>query len=300
MKCMDSFVTKSDTSNGESSKTELLSYQQSFGFFDDIPDEDWKRMQQIKRRTWPNHNNKSPLDKFAHSMGTKDWKRKSNWWYAENFQEEFHCRFAERLPASGWDGLGDGPKWVCDPFRIAKQKDCLVYSIGSNGNVMFEAGVKDQISKDCEIHTFDPGASNTRFGDFAEALKPYSTFHQWALGTDKEAKRRKNTKTLDITVTELGHEGRRIDIFKIDCELCEWSTYEDWLKYDIRQILVETHNAPDPNIRDFFYKLHDAGYVIFSKEGNWQNQCGGAEYAFIKLSTDFMIDGSLYNNYLDK
>lgn len=49
-KCMDSFVIKSDTSNRESSKTELLSYQQSFGFFDDIPDEDWKRMQEIKRR----------------------------------------------------------------------------------------------------------------------------------------------------------------------------------------------------------------------------------------------------------
>ena len=64
--------------------------------------------------------------------------------------------------------------------------------------------------------------------------------------------------------------------------------------------MVETHNAPDPNIRDFFYKLHDAGYVIFSKKGNWQNQCGGAEYAFIKLSTDFMIDGSSYKNYLDK
>ena len=61
LKCMDSFVTKSDTSNRESSKTELLSYQQSFGFFDDIPDEDWKRMQQIKRRTWPNHNTRVHL-----------------------------------------------------------------------------------------------------------------------------------------------------------------------------------------------------------------------------------------------
>ena len=110
-----------------------------------------------------------------------------------------------------------------------------VYSIGSNGNVMFEAGVKDQISKDCEIHTFDPGASNRRFGDFAEALKPYSTFHQWALGTDEEAKTTKNIKSLDMTVTELGHEGRRIDIFKIDCELCEWTTFGDWLKCDVRQ-----------------------------------------------------------------
>lgn len=37
-------------------------------------------------------------------------------------------------------------------------------------------------------------------------------------------------------------------------------------------------NAPIPNVRDFFYQLHDAGYVIiFSKEANYQSGSGGVE-----------------------
>ncbi|CAJ1933666.1 unnamed protein product [Cylindrotheca closterium] len=94
---------------------------------------------------------------------------------------------------------------------------------------------------------------------------------------------------------ELGHANRTIDLFKIDCEWCEWFTYEQWLNQDIRQILVETHNAPMPNVQDFFYKLHDAGFVIFNKEANYQNGGGGVEYGFLKLSTDFFVDGSVYD-----
>ena len=51
----------------------------------------------------------------------------------------------------------------------------------------------------------------------------------------------------------------------------EWYTFSDWLKVDMRQILVETHNGPMPNGRDFFFNLHDAGFVIFSKEANYEN-----------------------------
>lgn len=110
------------------------------------------------------------------------------------------------------------------PHRIAKEKDCLVYSIGSNGNVMFEKGVKEEIGQHCEIHTFDMTTYNKRNGHFDQALKPYATFHAWGLGTQKQADHYAKTKkgpafkTLEQTVQELGHAGRRIDIFKIDCE----------------------------------------------------------------------------------
>ena len=79
------------------------------------------------------------------------------------------------------------------------------------------------------------------------------------------------------------------------CLRCEWHTYSEWLKHDLRQILVETHNAPMPNARDFFYNLHDAGYVIFSKEANFQNAGGGVEFAFLKLSTDFFVNNTMYS-----
>ena len=49
-----------------------------------------------------------------------------------------------------------------------------------------------------------------------------------------------------------------------------------------------------PNSRDFFYEMHDAGYVIFSKEANFQNGGGGVEFAFLKLNTDFFLNGTTY------
>ena len=138
-------------------------------------------------------------------------------------------------------------------------------------------------------------ASNKRNGVFADALKPYSTFHNWGLGTEEQAKSSSQFKTLKQTMDELGHAGRTIDLFKIDCEWCEWFTWQEWLTVDMRQILVETHNAPMPQAKDFFFGLHDAGYVIFSKEANYQNGAGGVEFAFVKLSTDFFIKDSMYN-----
>jgi len=86
----------------------------------------------------------------------------------------------------------------------------------------------------------------------------------------------------------------------INLEWCEWYTYNQWISasnnYTIKQILVETHNGPTPMAKNFFYDLHDAGYVIFSKEANFQNGGGGVEFAFLKLSPDFFINGSLYQD----
>ena len=45
----------------------------------------------------------------------------------------------------------------------------------------------------------------------------------------------------------------------------------------------------------FFTRLHDAGYVIFSKEVNYIMEGRAVEYAFLKLSTDFFIRDTMYN-----
>jgi hypothetical protein len=276
-----------------SSKTFELAYHQSLGFFDDVTNENWRHAQEIHSKMFPNH--APDLLKYSNPVIIKDKTadvKHSNFWNAQNFQEEFHCAYAQRLPTAGG---GDGPKWVCDPHRFRNKKDCLVYSIGSNGKAEFERGVKDDIGDHCEIHTFDFNNYNRRNGHFDKALEGLATFHHWGLGTEDQARNRPQMfKTLSQTMQELGHTNRTIDLFKIDCECCEWFTFRTWLKHDLRQILVETHNAPMPNARDFFYALHDAGYVIFNKEANYQNQGKGVEYGFLKLSTDFFINGSTY------
>ncbi len=208
--------------------------------------------------------------------------------------------YSQRIPS---DSNGDGPKWVCDPHRIAQQKDCLVYSVGSNGNTMFEEGIQREIGTHCEIHTFDMVNRNQRNGDFHTKLqKVGATFHPWGLGTQEEAANYARSQkgppmfTLQQTMEKLNHTGRMVDIFKIDCEWCEWHTYQEWLQVgNLRQILVETHNAPMPEAMDFFSSIHDAGYVIFSKEANFQNGGGCVEYAFLKLHPDFFVNDTMYS-----
>ena len=59
---------------------------------------------------------------------------------------------------------------------------------------------------------------------------------------------------------------------KIDCEMCEWQTFHDWLADDVpmlHQILVEVHKAPK-NAVDFFDSLEADGYMRFHKEPNIQ------------------------------
>jgi hypothetical protein len=263
-----------------------LARTQSFGFFDDIPSKQWKILQNIHYESFPNYYTKSTttidstkvnphyndpiiLQQYSNTMNdkrnTKNQLKYSNWWNGENFQIEFHCPMMRRVPSTS---QADGPKWVCDLHRLIDSNDndndndngsCLIYSFGSNGKSEFEQGIKDVTKDSCEIHTFDMETYNKRNGHFNESLKGISTFHAWGLGTIEQSNRHPQTyKTLQQTMDVLGHTNRTIDIFKIDCEWCEWTTYTQWIDttvVDIRQILVETHNAPLPNARDFFFQV---------------------------------------------
>jgi hypothetical protein len=126
-----------------------------------------------------------------------------------------------------------------------------------------------------------------------------SNYHAWGLkptygevvsyGTFMEKK--KGFQDLDFltlaeTVARLGHTGRMIDIFKIDCEGCEWSTLKDLLDKNIQQILVEVHSVYN-NSDQFFDDLHDGGYVAFHKEPNLPSGAKCIEFAFLKLAKEF-------------
>ena len=129
-----------------------LARTQSFGFFDNIPNEDWIRAQEIHAQMFPNYD--ASQSRYDHSntindKGKTHKLRNGHVWYGNNYQEEFHCGMAQRIRPTN---EADGPKWVCDPNRIGGRRrggknqedkeDCLVYSFGSNGKAEFEQGVK--------------------------------------------------------------------------------------------------------------------------------------------------------------
>jgi len=233
-----------------------------------------------------------------------------------------------------------------------KGHGCLIYSIGSEGNFMFETGIAKLLGDNppCEIHVFDP----TNYGAAVpEQYKDLIFYHAWGLkssvappsnlhrrtqedesdntinnessqsseivnessaprnfegemdvyqepepnlqdftGQYQEPQAMWTLYSIQEIVEKLGHTNRVIDVFKIDCENCEWETYTDWLSadVDIRQILVEVHNVPYQAV-DFFKSHQNAGYVTFHKEPNTQYADGNCqEYCFLKLDKAFFSE----------
>ena len=208
---------------------------------------------------------------------------------------------------------------------------CVIYSVGSNGDFTFELGMQQEVGVGtCEYHIFDPGdfahkrppelkrAHYHRWGltkqNQKEPEKPWWGFEQQEKSALRETLLdiRDEYRSLHDTVKTLGHENLDvIDIFvsvevlipcvdntsltaalqKIDCERCEWQTYNDWLSAEVpllHQILVEVHEAPKDKALDFFNSLERAGYLRFHKEPNiqWGPSC--IEYGFIRVNEPFL------------
>ena len=203
------------------------------------------------------------------------------------FEAEFHCLPEERFgELSRYYAIGDGPKFVCGIDFIEK-KNCLVYSIGSRNQIQFEQAVHTFLG--CETHTFDPTLTEVFKGG------SYATFHPWGLGLDNGTQTLLSgqhfvTMSLATIMKELGHEGRTLDILKIDCDGCEWTTmvpvFQDIAKgiLKVNQIQIEVHLPEWPEVFDFFEEADKANMSIFHKETNHWG-CGGfecVEYSFVK------------------
>ena len=184
----------------------------------------------------------------------------------------------------------------------------MIYSVGSEGKYEFEDSlIRELGDTHCEIHVFDPG-DYTRPGD---PQKNNIHYHQWGLKSSyDEAYNAAITlnalggaapdlRSFPETLKLLGHEDRTIDIFKLDCEKCEWANYRDWISHDIRQILIETHGVPSPSVEGnvwhhgalqvaaFFDAFRDNDFAMFSKEVNVHGGGRCIEFSYLKLHPDF-------------
>ena len=214
-------ITSYDTTNGNGISV-ALAYKQSFGLFDDITDTMWKRMRDSAQKKSLYANPENPL------LGVEEEKT----WLANNLNPTFNCPHVERV------GAGEGVKYLCYPHRLAREekKDCLVYSIGCAGDFHFEDAMSKKYDKECEIHIFDP--ANWERANDAEAKNIH--YHPWGMLSTYDDKSKSvvwpkgrggGFKTFQESIELLGHQDRTVDIFKIDCEGCEWSTYKDWIGF---------------------------------------------------------------------
>ena len=216
--------------------------------------------------------------------------QRADGWYQDNVEPAVTCAREERAGPAG-----EGGKWLCDPNRLrARGADCLIYSVGSFDDFSFEEAITRDVSSAREIHAFDHTVSNPR-------NKPCGVhFHPLGLGGAREPDG-SDLKGLADIVVALGHKGRTIDVLKIDCEGCEWSTYGSWFDADVRvdEMLVEIHagtidsnlneihqswlslivgeqlfgrGALDPSrepvAKRFLRRLYDENFYIFHKEPN--------------------------------
>jgi len=274
-----------------SQETSAMASRESGGFMDDVTDEDWKlrKLRHIRQMCVQAAGMTSCPDSMVPyeaecvpgcAAARYNADCSANKFWQVHYEPSFSCAHERRIGL-----IGEGGKWVCNPEKIRANivagKPCLVYSIGSNGQYDFEESVHNDVSPECEIHTIDMND----WSHYTSTAPPeYVSYHTFTVGPVP------NTPVSAI-VKELGHESRTIDIFKIDCEGCEWETYQSWFGegVDIRQILVEIHGTGGGRgAHEFFKFLFDRGYVVFHKEPNTlgcQGNC--VEYAFIRLSPEF-------------
>ena len=114
----------------------------------------------------------------------------------------------------------------CVTRVISRKSRCIIhalYSIGSNNKFDFESALLENVSKNCEIHVFDHTVSTLRL--VSKQRKPRRVhFRQIGLAATTSRDEGGVFKSLDI-VRDLGHVGRTINILKVDCEGCEWTTF---------------------------------------------------------------------------
>ncbi|KAI8112067.1 hypothetical protein M9434_003391 [Picochlorum sp. BPE23] len=222
------------------------------------------------------------------------------------YEPEWVCDSEKRVGPEEIN-IGDGPKFVCAPDTLKHEKDCLVYSIGSSYDFSFEDGIRKH-APNCEFHTFDGTMDLTNRALPGNLEEKSIHFHNWnvdtASGTSNNGWVR---KTIQEIVSELGHTGKTIQVFKIDCEGCEYGVMPhviDMVKNGqlaIEQIQIEMHGTDAAKIQIFFQTMRSAGYAIFHKERNHWG-CNGydcVEYAFISIPVArkvFINNHCLYDN----
>ena len=95
----------------DTSDTTKLANEQSYGFFHDIPTEEWELHQLVASKYEKFRNPDDPLEFVPGRAKNTRWSafNSAEAFYGSNYEPNFSCAFERRI---GGNGNGDGPKWV--------------------------------------------------------------------------------------------------------------------------------------------------------------------------------------------
>ncbi|KAF4744716.1 hypothetical protein FOZ63_005467 [Perkinsus olseni] len=210
-------------------------------------------------------------------------KNRPDKWFARNTFPEVSCEFEERLGTRG-----DGGKWVCESYKLGREfrrEPVIIYSVGYGNSFSFEAAFHDEVNENAEIFVFE---IDKELYEKAVRVGPaYITWKHWGLASRDD--RAQEHFTLPTMRRMLGHADRVIDIFKIDCEGCEFDTFRTWLdgkndKSLPTQILIEVHWRDPKSARTLLEYLMQLDYVIFRREPNYLAKSSYMEFGLVQRS----------------
>lgn len=158
---------------------------------------------------------------------------------------------------------GDGGKMVCDAEGVLqRQRECLIVSVGSNGDVSFETAMRS-LAPHCAVHIYDP----TLTPEKRARIPSWATFY--------------NEPFNATTVLKPAYKGKSIAILKIDCEGCEFDALGPWSRHTCTDLIIpEVHgcaedaNAPKSPLErivrthTLMSTLEKNGYRVYSAEMN--------------------------------
>lgn len=194
-------------------------------------------------------------------------------WFQNNAEPSIRCLTDERM--GPW---GDGGKWICQPSCLLSNNNCTVLSIGSYNDFGFENAIVNNYG--CNVSTFDHTVSNP-------TPPSQVSFYPFGIATKSEGQ----LKTINQLSEIAGlHNKSLIDVFKIDCEGCEYDLFSDtntleFMSRRIRQLSVEIHWNNNADAISLIYgNLIKNGFRCFSKEPNLLCQSCATEFSFLNLN----------------
>jgi len=194
-------------------------------------------------------------------------------WFQNNAEPSIRCLTDERV--GPW---GDGGKWICQPSCLLSKNNCTVLSVGSCNEYGFENSIIERYG--CNVSTFDHTVVNPT---------PPSHLSFYPFGIS--AKSLDKLRTINDLVEISGINNKSlIDLFKIDCEGCEYEIFNDvktleFMSRKVRQLSVEIHWINNADSISLIYgNLIKYGFRSFSKEPNLLCQSCATEFSFLNIN----------------